>query len=215
MTCCSTAAIEREFDARIARNDLARYRRRGPDKSTRAMLALLRAAGLPGAGSLLDIGGGIGALHHELLEKGLGTAVHVDAASAYLQAAGEETDRRGHAGRVTFKKGDVRALAADLSQADVVTLDRVVCCDGDPASLLGVAADRAKRMLALSFPRDAWYVRAMVRGGNWWRSLIGDPFTVYVHAPESLEATLNAHGLRKRSRTRVWVWVVEVYERAA
>jgi len=215
MTCCSTAAIDREFDARIARNDLARYRRRGPDKSTRAMIALLRAAGLPGAGSLLDIGGGVGALHHELLEQGLGSAVHVDAASAYLQAAGEETDRRGHAGRVTFKKGDVRALATDLSRADIVTLDRVVCCDGDPATLLALAADRAKRMLALSFPRDTWYVRAMVRGGNWWRSLIGDPFTVYVHAPRTFETTLQQRGLRKRSRRRVWVWVVEVYERAA
>jgi 16S rRNA A1518/A1519 N6-dimethyltransferase RsmA/KsgA/DIM1 with predicted DNA glycosylase/AP lyase activity len=37
--------------------------------------------------TLLDIGAGIGVLHHELLERGVGRAVHLEAAAAYVAAA--------------------------------------------------------------------------------------------------------------------------------
>jgi magnesium-protoporphyrin O-methyltransferase len=43
----------------------------------------------------LDIGGGVGIIQHELLPAGVTTAVHIDAATAYLDAAKEEAKRRG------------------------------------------------------------------------------------------------------------------------
>ena len=52
-------------------------------------------------------------------------------------------ERRGHAGRVTFRLGDFKVVAPDLPLADVVTLDRVVCCDPDFTSLLTAAADQS------------------------------------------------------------------------
>ena len=41
-----------------------------------------------------------------------------------------------------FKVGDFVSLASELDDADVVVLDRVVCCDPDYAGLLGRAAKR-------------------------------------------------------------------------
>jgi 23S rRNA G2069 N7-methylase RlmK/C1962 C5-methylase RlmI len=47
--------------------------------------------------SSLNIGGGVGAIYHQLLASGARTAVHVDVSPGYLNAAREEAERRGHA----------------------------------------------------------------------------------------------------------------------
>jgi hypothetical protein len=74
---------------------LRRYRKKGPHLTTRL---LLRAIEPPRnqAMTLLDIGGGVGTIPHELLASGLSGAVLVEASSAYLQAAENEAIRRGH-----------------------------------------------------------------------------------------------------------------------
>ena len=53
---------------------------------------------LPADGSLLDIGGGVGPIQHDLFDCGLGRAVQVDASRAYLDASKAEAAARGHAG---------------------------------------------------------------------------------------------------------------------
>ncbi|MGZ8690915.1 MAG: class I SAM-dependent methyltransferase, partial [Aeromicrobium sp.] len=45
--------------------------------------------------TVLDIGGGVGAVHHELLHSGAATAVDVDASRAYIAVAREEAERQG------------------------------------------------------------------------------------------------------------------------
>lgn len=135
MTCCARNAIDREFDGRRAVRDLQRFRRRGPDPSTALLLDQVQFVALPSAPTLMDIGGGIGALHHVLRDAGFATATEVDGSTAFLTAAAEESVRRGHADRVEFCQGDFRNAASALGSADVVTLDRVVCCDPDFATL--------------------------------------------------------------------------------
>src|SRR5262245_52761966 len=162
--CC---AVDREFDPKIARRELKRYRKRGPVSPTKELLELL-APCLPADATLLDIGGGVGMIHHELLDRGAKSAVQVDASSAYLAASEEEAGKRGHEGRVTFRHADFRAAASDIAPADVVTLDRVVCCDPDYESLLGLAAAHAKTALAFSYPRARWASRVFIGGFNAW-----------------------------------------------
>src|SRR5437016_1436455 len=109
MTCCSRC-YEWLFDDALAAKDLARYRESGPDKTTRALLELLKTRGVSGA-TILDVGGGIGAIQHELLGAGAASATDVDASSAYIRAAREEAERRGNAGKVAFLHGDAVAMA--------------------------------------------------------------------------------------------------------
>src|SRR4029450_4653906 len=96
MTCCCSFddTAGRHFNDRIATRDLARYRTRGPDATTRLLREGLARAGQIN-GSLLDIGSGIGALTFELLDAGISRAVGIDAASAYVTAARKGADRRG------------------------------------------------------------------------------------------------------------------------
>ena len=188
MTCSHCVVTDRQFDPAVARGDLKRFRRRGPDAPTRKLLAAIQGAEPPANATLLDVGGGIGAIHHHLLDHGFSKAVHVDASTAYLAAAKEEAERRGHGDRVSFHHADLRAVARDLTLADVVTLDKVVCCDPDHAGLLRAAADHARTLLAFSYPRRTWISRAITAVGNRWRAVWGDPFRAFVHPPAAMAA---------------------------
>jgi predicted RNA methylase len=210
-SCCQIT--DQQFDAGVARRDLRRFRRRGPEPSTRHILAAVLAYPLPAEPELLDVGGGIGALHHTLLDRGFARALHVDGSAAYLATAAEETARLGHAGRVVFRQGDFRSVARELPPADVVTLDRVVCCDPDFAGLLAAAAARARLAVAFSYPRPRWLVRAMVTAANAARRLVGRAFRAYVHPPGAMHVVLERAGFRRRWVGGSWVWAVELFER--
>ena len=213
MTTCQCRAADEEFGAAIASRELRRFRKRGPNRATRLLLDAVRRVPLPAQPSLLDVGGGIGAIHHVLLDGGFGGATHIDASRAYLDVAQEEAERRGHKARVAFVHGDFHALAAATPLADVVTLDRVVCCDPDYATLLGAAADHARHLLALTYPHDRWFTRLFVTIINGLRRLRGTPFRAYIHPPGAMAAVVEGRGLRRRWTGGTVVWKVEVYER--
>jgi magnesium-protoporphyrin O-methyltransferase len=115
--------------------ELAIYRKQGPSKSTRILLDTLKSAGVIGQ-TLLDIGGGVGILQFELLDAGAGRVVSVETSTTYLQAAHEEADRRHYTDSIQSYHGDFVDLAAEIPQADIVTLDRVLCCYQDVTALV-------------------------------------------------------------------------------
>lgn len=214
MPCNCCQITDKTFGEGDARANLKVYRRRGPASQTKEILKAVRSRRLNDA-TLLDIGGGIGAIHHELLEGTARSATHVDASSAYLKAAEGEAWRRGHAGRVNFIQADFTDIAAGLPPADIVTLDRVVCCYPDYRALLAAAAGRSKRLLAMSYPRETWYMRLFVNLIDMAQALRRDPFRVFVHPVAQMDSVLSASGLRRESRTRMFAWEVVLYERVA
>lgn len=141
-----------EYDEKLAASDLRRYRSKGLQPWTRALIDAIKAEGVEGA-TLLDIGGGIGAIHHELLDAGAAHATCVEASTAYLEAARDETERRGNTSRVTFNLGDFVDLAGSVPPADIVTLDRVVNSYPDAYRLVEVSADHAQRLYGLVVPQ--------------------------------------------------------------
>jgi magnesium-protoporphyrin O-methyltransferase len=214
MNCCQHGCYESQFDDKRARKDLKRYRRNGPDKTTRLLLDALRAEGVQGM-SVLDVGGGVGIVHHELLTAGAQTAVHVDAAAPYIRAAEEEAARRGHAGRVSFLHGDFVALAPEIAPADVVTLDRVICCYPDMERLVAASASRARHLYGAVFPRERWLLKAAFTVGNLLRRLRGSAFRTYLHSTRAIDRAVQRQGLRQRSVRDTFLWRVAVYARSA
>lgn len=213
MATCHCCAADQQFDQRLAEGDLRRFRKRGPDPATKQLLAAIEKQPLPPQPTLLDVGGGIGAIHHILLDRGFAQATEIDASQAYLAVAAAEAERRGHRGRVSLLHADFHEAAATTAVADVVTLDRVVCCDPDYAGLLAAAADHARRLLALTYPHDRWYTRLFVVVMNAWRRLRADPFRAYIHSPAAMIGVLEAHGLRRRWAGATLVWQAELFER--
>lgn len=117
MTCPQCVGLERLFNERTARRELKRYRRKGPVKSTRLLLELLKSSDLRGA-TLLDVGGGVGILQHELVAAGVQRTWDVDASTSYLAVARAEAERRGYADRAAYLHGDFVELAPQVSDAD-------------------------------------------------------------------------------------------------
>jgi magnesium-protoporphyrin O-methyltransferase len=140
----------------MARQKLRKYRRRGPFGTTKRLLAALRETPGP-KDTLLDVGGGVGMIAHEMLAAGTSSASIVDASPSFLAAAAEESERRHTSSRLRLQLGDVVALRDEVPAADVVTLDKVVCCYVDMESLLAATASRARRLMGLAYPRDDWW----------------------------------------------------------
>ena len=213
MSCCQRGPYDSIFNERHAARDLKRYRKKGPEKTTRMLLDALRAEGIEGA-SLLDVGAGIGVIHHELLSAGTQTAMHVEAATSPLQVAKAETARRGNSERVSFLQGDFIALAPDIPPADVVTLDRVICCYPDMKALVSASATKARRLYGAVFPRERWMTKAGMVVVNVLLRLFKNPFRGYVHPTAAIDAELRRHGLEPRSVRDTFVWRVAVYSRS-
>lgn len=208
--CCEIT--DNTFTEEEARSDLRKYRRSGPAKQTKLILEAIRSLGLENA-RLLDIGGGVGAIHHELLGYVAQEATHVDASSAYLREAEQESARRGHLARVKFIHADFTDVAPELPRADIVTLDRVVCCYPDFRRLLKAAAEHSQRALAFTYPREIWYLRIGLRLINFLQTLQNDPFRVFLHPVAEMDALLQREGLRRVSLRRLFVWEMALYQR--
>ncbi len=212
MDCCQCKGIEDLFNEKSVAKELSNYRQKGPDKTTRWLLQALKMEGVEDA-SLLDIGGGVGAIQHELLAAGAASAVDVDASPAYISAAAQEAQRRGLADRVTFQHGNFVDIADELPPADIVTLDRVICCYHDMEKLVDRSAARARKLYGVVYPRDRWWARLAVSALNLIFRLQSSHFRTYVHPTHAVETQINRHGFKRKFYRSTLVWQVVVYSR--
>jgi SAM-dependent methyltransferase len=212
--CCSTFenAAGQQFNAKKVGKELARFCAQGPGPTTKLLEQGIAQAGLLG-GFLLDVGAGFGALTFRLLDRGMKGAVVVDASPAYLEAARQEADRRARSESVRFVQGDFVSVAAWLPPSSVVTLDRVVCCYPSCQALLEAALGRAQHCVAVSYPRDVWYVRLGMMVENAQRWLARNSFRTFVHSAKAIEHTIRRAGFELSSRRETWMWSADVYVR--
>jgi SAM-dependent methyltransferase len=211
VSCAQCEGIRDQFGHDIARRELRRFLRWGPRKSTRL---LLQAIGPEVAGSsVLDVGGGVGVIHHELLDQGARSATQVDASPAYITVSRGEAIRRGHGDRVAYVEGDFVELAPTLPPADVVTLDRVICCYPDMPALVSRSAALAERVYAVVYPRANWFMRLGTRLANTWLRFRRSSFRVFIHSPTAIDDIVRAEGFARRYAGRTLLWEAVVFER--
>ena len=189
-----------------------RYRKEGLEKTTRLLIEEISRQGVNGM-TLLDIGGGVGGIQHTLLANGVTHATSVDASTAYVNAARDEAKRRDQDERITFLQGDFVDLADEIAQADIVTLDRVVCCYDDMQALVKLSAAKAQKKYGLVFPRDIWLFRILMPVVNFFIALTGSPFRSFIHSTEQIENILKEQGLVKQYHKNAGFWQIMVYNR--
>ena len=210
-TCCRDTT-DQHFNDAVAGKDLQAYHQGRFNRTTRILLKALRPRAA-GVSSLLDIGGGTGVILHEMLDGSAMAATFVEIASAYLRVAREEAEKRGYEGRVRFMQGDFVSLSGNISGAELVTLDRVVCCYPDVERLIELSASRSLKWYALSYPRDKWWVRLAIRFENWNRRRSGDPFQVYIHSETLMDKFIRREGFSRQFHARTLTWCVAIYLR--
>lgn len=209
---CGCDGYASPIDARLAHDDRERYHAEGPDRTTRMLLDMIEARMERGM-SVLDIGGGIGVIDHELLKAGASRAVLVEASPPYLEVAHDEAREAGLADRIRIAAGDFVRHSADFDAADIVTLDRVVCCYPDATALVPASASKARRLYGLVLPRDRWYVRWAIRLDNIRYRLQRRAYRAHAHANADIDAMALVSGLRPSAEAFTLAWRVVLYSR--
>ena len=134
------------------------------------LLDLIRAEGIDGAASSWTSVAASGSSTRSCFATGANRATLADASAASVAVAREAAEAAGLAERMTFVQGDAVRRADDIGRADVVTLDRVICCYRDVESLVRLSAGRAGRLYGIVLPRDRWMVRlAIALESPWFR----------------------------------------------
>jgi 2-polyprenyl-3-methyl-5-hydroxy-6-metoxy-1,4-benzoquinol methylase len=212
MTCSQCQGIEDLFSEKYVSGELKRYRKNGPDKTTRILIEALKKEGVEGE-TLLDIGGGLGAIQHALLRAGVHSARDIEASMAYLVAAKDEAALRGFSGQVDFRHGNFVELAEEVPPAGIVTLNRVICCYPEVEKMVALSAARAEKLYALVYPRTDWWMKIWQVLQSAFLRLTNSRFRTYLHPTEKVEALVRDQGFKRRFYRRTFTWQIVVYGR--
>ena len=213
--CCSVPrGYEKVFGERSARRDAKRYRRKGLDHTGRQMVDFLRRQGLEGA-TVLEIGGGAGAIEVEVLRAGADRAVNVELSPYYEEAARGLWREAGVEERAEFLTANVAVDGAEIEPADAVIMHRVVCCYPDYDALVGAAAECSRRHLVMSFPRERPLIRLGLGAMNFVARLLRWEYRSFVHPVAEIVAAAERRGLRPVYAHDALIWHIAALERPA
>ncbi|HET7338657.1 MAG TPA: SAM-dependent methyltransferase [Candidatus Dormibacteraeota bacterium] len=212
--CCTPKGYGWVFSERSAQSQARRYRRRGLDGPSRRIVDYLKKQGIDGR-TVLEVGGGIGAVQLELLKAGAARATSIELTPTYERVAAELLAETGFTDRVERRVLDFAQASDQVPGADVVIMNRVVCCYPDMPRLTGAAADHAQQTLVMTFPKHNWWTRAGLGAGNVMLWLARREFHIFVHRPADIIATSRAHGLRPVFDDSGVLWRLAALSRAA
>src|SRR5438552_5963595 len=128
-----------------------------------------------------------------------------------MKTAQEEAERQGDASKVSHHHGNFVELAPQIPPADIVTLDRVICCYHDMPALVGQSVAKAGKLYGLVYPRNTWWMRAAISMGNLYFRVARNPFRVYVHPTQAVDALVRDNGFQQRFCKISGPWQVVVY----
>ncbi|HJS72183.1 MAG TPA: SAM-dependent methyltransferase [Acidimicrobiia bacterium] len=211
--CCNRSAYGDFFDDKEAKRRLRDYEKNGLDGMARKMVDYLVSRGMSGR-TVLEAGGGIGAIQVELLGAGASSATNVELSNGYEAVAASLLRRNGLDDRVDRLIGDFTALAPDL-EADDVVMNRVICCYPFMQRLVGAATSSSRRFVAATFPRDHIGVRVALALGNTYCRIKRIDFRSFIHSPDEVLATGSSAGFEVVFHERDFVWNAVVFERLA
>lgn len=187
------------FNRKFAARDARTFRAHGVRGSSKTLVEL---SGDVHAASVLDIGGGVGAIGLELLAAGAEHATNVELSSGYDDEAHALARERGVADRVDRRVGDIVEDAGAVEPHDIVVMHRVVCCYPNVDALVGAAADLTRRRLVLTYPQERRWIGVGLTALNAFLRLRGCGFRTYLHPVARIAGAAEQHGLRLERRVK-------------
>jgi SAM-dependent methyltransferase len=185
---------------------------------TASLLKAITDLGVSGR-TVLDVGCGIGDLAIETVAAGATSATGFDLSPKAIERARELARTRGVGDRTTFEVGDGSKL--ELPKADIVAINRVVCCYPDADGILDRSLAAAGSVYAISAPISRGLTGAYNRVITaFWnvvyrlRDKHYGGFRTFVHDVDRIDRRVTAAGFRRvhHERRRV-VWDLAVYAR--
>jgi magnesium-protoporphyrin O-methyltransferase len=212
MGCCQCQGIENMFDKKAAKRALKRYLKKGPSKTTKMLLKAIHKTEVKGL-DFLDIGGGIGAIQYDLIKAGASKGTSIEASPAYIDLVKEEIQKNNLDEVIDFKHGDFTAIASDIDSADIVTLDKVICCYDDMSGLVRLSSKLSRKIYAVIYPRDVWWTKLALPFINLYPIIKGSPFRVFIHSTKKVEEIIIRNGLKRDYYATTLFWQVAIFNK--
>jgi len=212
MGCCQCQGIENMFDKKAAKRALKRYLKKGPSKTTKMLLKAIHKTEVKGL-DFLDIGGGIGAIQYDLIKAGASKGTSIEASPAYIDLVKEEIQKNNLDEIIDFKHGDFTAIASDVDLADIVTLDKVICCYDDMSELVRLSSKLSRKIYAVIYPRDVWWTKLALPFINFYPIIKGSPFRVFIHSTKKVEEIIIRNGLKRDYYATTLFWQVAIFNK--
>lgn len=212
MDCCSHIQSANKIFSFLARFYRKRFDSKGFEKNQQQLLEGLLQAGYQDA-KILDIGSGVGALHHYLLQQGAAFATGIDLAQKMTEQARQRALHLGLDQRTQYFSGDFVALQEKLEKVDVTLLDKVICCYPDAHQLVQRSLDKTGKVYALTYPHKRWYVVLVMAFGSFLLWLMRMGFRNYVYDPMQVEQWIVSQGFHKTYENKTLLWLSQVYVR--
>jgi magnesium-protoporphyrin O-methyltransferase len=81
--------------------------------------------------------------------------------------------------------------------------------------LLTAAAEHSQQAIAMTYPRETWYMRLALQVLNFVQRLRRDPFRVFLHPVSEMDSLLEQKGFKRVTLRRLLVWEMALYQRSA
>ena len=208
--CCPHSKSGGRIFSFFARSYRRRFTKNGFEPSQVQLVAGLEQAGFANA-TLLEVGSGVGYMHQVLLERGAKSAVGIDLAPDMLKEAQQWANEKGLADRVQYIQGDFIELLDQVEPAEVTILDKVVCCYPHAELLINSSTAKTKRVYALTYPRNRWFIRAAMDIMAFFLKLTGSDFRAFVHNPDDIERWIIEAGFKKTYQEQTFIWLTQIY----
>jgi magnesium-protoporphyrin O-methyltransferase len=209
---CNCCGAERIFDLKTAKKELKKYRKSGPGKPTKLLLESLTSEKMEGE-TLLDIGGGIGAIQWSFLENGVSGTTGVDYSNGYLEVAGSYAKEKNWDNETSFVQGDFTEVSEQVGEHTYVTLDKVICCYPDYKTLLTQALEKCQYKIGLIYPKGGPLWKFMQFWSRLYFRVTGNPFRLYLHPPAEVQQLIKKNGFKNVETTFSFPWRIEVYQK--
>ena len=214
-TCCPSPPPTdgtNRFFSRWSKTYEKQFRKKGLAKEQRLLLIGVREEPVA-AKSILDIGCGVGGLHLTLLKEGAARAVGVDIAQGMLDKALQFAASMGLAERVQYVLGDFAFVSDSLPEAEITTLDKVVCCYEDLDLLLETSTKKTRRVYALTHPRNNLLLEFLFKTHIAFNELFRMKFRPYWHDWQRMRSQIIARGFHLTYEDSTFAWQVLVFVR--
>jgi magnesium-protoporphyrin O-methyltransferase len=120
----------------------------------------------------------------------------VDASRPYLEVLRQAATERGYEARQTRIEGDFTDVVDRVEPATVVTLDKVICCYPDMATLVRASARKTTALYGIVVPRDTAWVRTAVGFINWFlRHALRRRLQAFAHSHRAIDQVCGEEGL--------------------
>ncbi len=210
--CCPHSQSAGKFFSFFAKSYRRRFSNKGFEVSQQQLIEGITQASYKDK-ILLEIGCGVGHLHQTLIEQGAKSATGIELAAKMLDEARDWAKQRGLTEKTNYIEGDFIFIANTIEPADIVIMDKVVCCYPDADSLTHRSLEKCLSTYALTYPRKTWYTRLGMQILALLMKLVGSDFRPYVHDPDQIEKWITEQGYKKINQAQTTVWLTQVYKK--